>query len=94
MVTTRDRNGKLMTRNCSLFKKAPPGINDDGELEVLPRGSTSAHGEAVENRQAVVQEQTNVQDAQNVVERRFPTRTRRQVNRFVAGPASGLYRNN
>ena len=57
MVTTQDMNGKFMTRNCSLFKKAPPGINDDGELKVLPRGSTSVHGEAEENQQAVVQEQ-------------------------------------
>ena len=68
----QDRNGKFMTRNFSLFKKAPPDINDDGEIEILPRVSTSVHGEAEENQQAVVQEQTNVKVPKQWSKEDFP----------------------
>ena len=98
-MITVESNGKQVTRNSIYFKKAPDGLYEDlSDFDVIPNvcvGQTKVVG-----RSDLVTDQLNLDNVvadgganasqEEVVNLRRTGRDRKQVERFVAGPASGL----
>ena len=92
MLTVTNTGNKSMTRNVSLFKKAPQGMTNDSDYDdVLPLVNDNVvEADVIADDGSNNNETTQIATHQSIDERRVSSRVRKDIDRFVARSASGL----